>query len=341
MIQKPYSISINGTTIDTANEDNLIKWKVSGAVQKSFSIEIKNNADGNVVYSVPKTVSYLTQYNLLKENLINGNEYKITITVFDENDNSATSDQVIFQTSSRPIVTVSPIGTNDIVGNPSYNFSSSYLQSENVPLKSYVAFLYDFNKNVINKSGILTDSNIEYMFSNLQSEKSYYIEFQITSNTGLTGTSGLISFNVLYTSPYINTTLNAYNVENAGIELNWKTVQIIGATNGSTSFTQNGEIDVMQGTVYFDEGFSIDNGDFTLKLWINNPINKENLITLRGVNGNITLQYHLLDQKFHLYKSVNNGLISSWESEDVTGDNYFVYIQQIGRYFNIHTESII
>lgn len=340
MIQKPYSISINGQTIDCANEDNLIKWKVSGAVQKSFSIEIRNNSNGSVVFTVPQTISYLTQYNLAAGSLPNGNEYKITITVFDENNNSATSDQVIFQTSSRPIVTVNPVGNNGTVENASYNFTGVYSQSESVAMKSYIAYIYDSNQNVISKSDIKTTTPLEFLFNDLQSEKSYYIEFQATSNKGLTGTSGLVEFNVLYTSPYVNTTLSAKNVENAGIELNWRVVQILGATTGTTSFVGNSEIDVTDGSVYFDNGFSV-SGDFSLKLWIRNPKNKEDLIILSGANGNIRLQYHLLDEKFHLYKSINNGFTVSWESGVVTGGNYYVYIQQIGSSCNIYAEAIV
>lgn len=341
MIQKPYGISISGATIDAANENNLIKWKVSGAVQTKFSIEIKNNADGIVVLTIPQTTSYSTQYNLTTGSLVNGNEYKMTITVFDENNNSATSDAIIFQTSSRPSVTIDPIGNNGVVGNASYNFTAQYFQSESVALKSYIAFIYDSSKNVISKSDIKTIVPLEFLFNDLQSEKNYYIEFQATSNKGLTGSSGLISFNVLYTSPYVNTTLSASNVENGGIELNWKVVQILGATTGTTTFTPNGEIDVTNGTVYFDDGFDILSSDFTLKLWIKNPENKVDLLKLKGANGEIKLQYHLLDEKFHLFKSISNGLITFWESESVNGSSFYVYLQQITNDINIHAEIVV
>lgn len=339
MIQKPYGISLKSTTID-ANENNTIKWKVSGAMQSAYSLEIRKNSDNTIVISVPKTNSYANQHVLASGTLINGNEYKITITVFDELNSSATSDPDIFQTSSKPIVTLSPIGT---VTNFSYNFQATYTQDESVGLKSYIAFLYDENQRLITNSNIKTMQPIEHIFSDLESETNYFVEFQATSNKGLTGTSGLIGFNVLYTQPSVSVNLTAKNIENAGIELSWNVIQIILKAEGTTPYLDNEKIDLSLGRVYADEGFRIDE-NFTLSLWLESPIvssflNQTNLLKIKGTNGEIVLQYWD-DNRFKIWKTIN-GYKSLWVSTPVTGSAFFVGIKQIGDNCDVIAESLV
>ena len=338
-IQKPYSINLAGITI-AAEESNLVSWKVSGSISTSFAINIYNNSDNTLAWSLPQTTSYANQYNLPANALTNGIEYKIAITVWNDTGASATSDMVIFQTSARPIVTINSLTT---VTSPNYTFAATYSQTESVAIRYWVAYLFDSNMNKIVDSGIQTSSVLEYLINNLQSEKSYYIEFQATSNKGLIGTSGKILFDVLYTQPSVNVTLKAENIDNAGIKLSWDVVQIIGTSSPSPpTFIDNEKVDLTVDGSYvnFDEGFSIDR-NFTLKVWIENPKSKVNLISIKGENGEIYLQYHWLDNKFHLYKKLNNGLTTSWASNSVKGSSFFVYIQQINDLMNIGAEAIV
>lgn len=338
-IQKPYSINLQSKTI-AAEEENLISWQVSGSISTSFAISIINNTDGATIWSLPQTTSYATQYNLPANTILNGNEYKITITVWDDAGSSATSDAVIFQTSSRPTVNIDTIGT---VASPNYTFTASYSQSENVTIKSWIAYLYDSNLNKLTDSGIKITSTLEYVVNNLQSEKLYYIEFYATSSKGLIGTSGKVSFNVLYTQPNLNLTLNAENTLDAGIKLSWNVTQIIGTSTPSPpTYINNEKVDLTADgdTITFSEGFSVDR-NFTLKIWLENVKNKEKLLSIKGENGELYLEYHVLDNKFHLYKKVSNGLTTSWQSNVVVGSSFFVYIQQIGDLINIGAEEII
>lgn len=265
-IQKPYSISLNGKTID-ALTNNEVSWSVSGSVQTSFSLEIVDNVTSTLVWSLPKTASYSQKYTISGGTLENGKEYKIRITVWNEQNESATSDYVIFQTSSRPVVTLSPIGT---VGSPNFVFQAQYDQSEGVPLRSWIGIVYDENQNRLSDTGIKTTTPIEYVVNNLKSETHYFVEFQVTSNKGLTSTTGLVPFYVLYTRPQVNVNLTAENVpEVAGIRLSWNPVQVILKANHVPVFIDNEKIDLRDEgkTIEATEGFSIAN-DFTLKMWI-------------------------------------------------------------------------
>jgi hypothetical protein len=301
MIQRPYSLSIKGTTID-ANEDNTITWQVSGDVQTAFQVDIYLNSDNSLAFTSNKITSYALKYTLPQGSLQNGIEYKIKITIYNQAGQSITNDGDIFQTSSRPIITVDPIGT---VNSFSYVFSAQYSQAENVSLRNYVVNLYDSQKNLIGNSSILTSLPMEYLFSGLQTETNYYIEFQATSSKGLTGTSGLVLFSVFYYRPKQNVFLQAKNIDKAGIELSWYVKQIIGTSDTTVNFLNNDEVNLLDGNkIYFDDGFSIAQ-DFSLKVWLRDIANNVPLLTLYGDNGQIVLKYNALQQAFIVEKTTN------------------------------------
>jgi hypothetical protein len=336
LLQKPYNLSPAGGVAIDANENNDFSWSVSGDVQTAFEIKIYDNMTNSLIWSLPKTYSYSTKYTLPPSTLINGKEYKWRVTVYNEKNQSITSDYQIVQTSSRPTVNVNQIG---VVSAPSYLFSAVYSQLEGVPIRSWNVLLYDEDFALIEQSGIKTESILEYLFSNLKSEKSYYIEFQVTSIKGLTNTSGKIKFNVLYTQPRVNANLTAENLSDiAGIRLSWNVIQIIGETDTAPIFIDNEKIDLLNNRVVFSKGFSVSN-NFTIKLWIEKPKNKKDILFLKGKNAQMRLQYHAVDEKFHFYKTMNdNNFTTSWVSQQVSGDKYFVVIQQIDRHINLWAE---
>jgi hypothetical protein len=340
-LQKPYNLSPTGGVAIDANEDNIFSWSVSGDVQIAFEIKIFNNTDNEIVWSLDKTNSYANSYLLPSFVLNNNMEFKWQVTIYNEAGKSIASDFVIFQTSSRPIITLSPI---DVVSAPSYNFSAVYSQAEDIPLRSWNCILYNSEKSIIGQSGIKTQSTIEFLFSNLSSEKDYYIEFQVTSNKGLTNTTGKVMFSVLYTQPKVNVSLIAAPVpEVAGINLSWNVIQIILKSScDPPPFLEEKGIDLTNGCrVWTDEGFSVDK-TFTIKMWIDKPLSKVDLLTLQGDNGYFKLQYDAVDSRFYLYKYLNNNtIVSSWRSQPVLGDSFFVCLQQIDLDCNVYAESII
>lgn len=325
-------MSIAGITFD-ANEDKTITWQVSGDIQTAYKIDILLNSDNSLAFTTNQVNSYSLSYTLPHGTLTNGVEYKIKITLYNQSGDSITTDGDVFQTSSTPVVTVDTIGT---VSSFSYNFTGEYSQAEGVSLRNYTVNLYDASKNLLSTSGIQTSTPLQYLFSNLQTETNYYIEFQATSSKGLTGTSGLILFSVFYLRPKMSVNLQGNNIDNAGIELTWFVSQIILQTeSGNPTFINNEKIDLTSSSIVANSGFTIDQ-NFTLKLWLENVPSKTDLITLTGANGKITLQYHFLDSKFHLYKTDNLGMVTKYECDSaVNGSSYFVLIQQIGMDFNI------
>lgn len=333
-IQKPYNISIKGITID-ANESNEVSWKVSGDISNAYKVDIYTT-ENVLVWSSNKITSFALKHTVPAATLTNGNEYRIKITIYNEANESATSDGDIFQTSSRPVVTLDTIGT---VGSFSYNFSATYTQAESVPIRNYVFYLYNDDQERIDFSSIKTTLPIEYLFGGLQSESDYYIEVQATSTKGLIGTTGIVPFSVFYFRPKMNVNLEGKSVENGGLELSWFVTQIIGETDGAP-FINNEKIDTSNGKkVWFDEGFDIP-GNFSLKLWIENVPSKKNLLKLNGAGSSLVLQYDATLEKFILQKYINGVLKESWHSNDVFGLSFFVLIQQVNNGINLSATSI-
>lgn len=346
-LQKPYGISINGTAIN-ATVDNTISWLISGDVQTAYQVDFYKNEDNSLVFSTGKITSYNLSYKLTAATLSNGNEYKVTVTAYNSLNESQLSDAVIFQTSGRPVITVDTIGT---VTNFSNQFSATYAQSESVPLQSWNVNLYNSDKELIDHSDIMTELPMEYLFSNLETETTYYIEFQATSEIGLIGTSGLVEFDVLYLRPKQNVTIETKNIENAGIEISWFVSQILGKSTGTISFVDNEEVSVLTNgsKVYFDNGFSIER-DFSLKVWLHSIKNNVTLLKLQGDNGQLEVKYNPVLGGFVLTKTTvigderiedNNTMtytfVSPYQLNATTGNKAVLLIQQIGNEINLET----
>jgi hypothetical protein len=216
---------------------------------------------------------------------------------------------------------------------------------------------YNSSKEIIDHSDILTDLPMQYLFSNLQTETTYYVEFQATSELGLIGTSGLVKFNVFYLRPKTNVNLTAMNIENGGIELSWYVKHIVGKVNGgSIGYINNDEITLSNGkTIYFDNGFNIDR-DFSLKVWLRDVKSNVPLITLKGDNGSLVLKYNAVLQSFvitkitnvmnDLFKSNQNEIsttqyqfISPYQIVAVDGNKAIVLIQQVGSDINLSSST--
>lgn len=318
-IQKPYSISIKNMVID-ANNSFLLSWKSSGNTSSSFSIDIFKNSDSTLAYSLPRTYSLATSYTIPARFVPNGQDYKMKVTVWDANSNTASSDYVIFTASTSPVITVDAIPT---VTNHAYLFTAHYSQPENVTLQSYTVNLYDSNKALLNTSGVMTDGLVQYLFDLMKSGLTYYVEFVLTSSKGLTTSSGLISFNVQYDNPYLYMNLQGENIpDSAGIHLSWQVIQVIGKTTVAPTYLNNDEIDLRNGKVFFDEGFDIAN-NFTLKLWFRTILPNIDLIYLKGTNGVIRVQFQN-DNRFHMYKEIN-GFTSHFATPELEGGvGYFI-----------------
>lgn len=322
-IQKPFGISLQNQVFD-ANLPYTVKWRVSGDTSTSFSIEIYYNDSGLLRWSIPRTYSLALSYTLPDHILTNGLDYKLRITVWDSQNNTAISDYILFSTLSTPVVTVNNIGT---IGNQSYAFSAIYDQTEGDYLSTYTVNLYDDSKKLIQTSNKLTDGALTYTFDLLQNNTSYFVEFIVVCQKGLSNASGLIPFTVVYEDfvPPLNITIEDLP-DVASTKLTWKLDQVIGKADFQPEYINGEEVDARSGKVYFDQDFEVDS-DFTLKIWFRELMQNVDLIYLSSATGNIQVLYGY-DNKFYVYKYINNILVSTTVSPVVTGIQFYFYLQQ-------------
>ncbi|MFB5759117.1 hypothetical protein [Paenibacillus medicaginis] len=332
-LQRPYNINITGQTI-AAEEVIKVTWQVTGDISTAYQVRIYLNSTGSMVYDSGQITSFAQSHNIPANAITNGSEFKIAVTIYNSNESISSLSQ-IFQTSSRPKVSVGTIGT---VKSNSYRFTATYSQAEANPIRSWVMYLYNEDRIRVQTSPISTNSSIEYIFSSLESGADYYIEIQVTSAKGLTGTSGLIPFDVQYRQPNVKINLTTENTDDAGIKILWNVIQIIGETTKPPIFTSDGYLDLTDDTLTFSEGFSVDQ-DFTIKIWMRNIKPDKDLFFLKGKTGTITVQYWSDDHKFHVFKDVY-GYRSHYASPEVVGIGLFCCIQQIFCDMNVFAEVL-
>lgn len=333
-IQKPYDLSIKNQIID-ANLPYTLSWRTSGDTSASFAISIYNNSTNVLVWQLPRTYSLALSYTIPANSIPNGVEYKLEVIVWNSSDQSATSQFVVFTASTTPVVTVAPITT---VGNHSNLFTATYTQAESDPISTYVANLYSSDQVLLKTSGVKTGSPLEHRFDLMKNDLTYYIEFVATSKKGLSDSSGLIQFTVVYDNPSMYFTLEAENIpDKASVKLKWELVQVIGKTNITPTYISGTKLDVRTGKVFFDEGFEIIN-DFTLKIWFEDIEPNVDLVYLRGSNGTIRVQYES-DNMFHLYKTIGQ-YTSHYATGEVVGNVIFLCVQSNNGKMNLVPEVI-
>lgn len=337
MIQKPYNLSVRDKVID-ASEPYSLSWLTSGDTSESFSIEIYNNTTNVLAYSLSRTYSFAMSYTIPANSFPNGVDYKIAITVWNNADQSATSQFVVFTASSKPVVTVPAIGT---VGNHAYLFTATYSQSESDPLAYYTVNLFDSNQSLLKTSGVKTDISLEHRFDLMKNDTTYYVEFVVTSKKGLTATSGLIQFTVVYENPSMYFELSAETLpETASVKLNWSVKQVIGRTDIEPIYLNNTELDIRTGKLTFDEGFEV-TSDFTLKIWFRNLVLDTELIYFKGSNGELRLWYSNTDLGFYVYKKVNTFAYNYFYPIDADSNKTYLCIQQRSGRLDMYSENYI
>lgn len=266
IINKPYNILVSGQYFD-ASTDITVTWSISGAIQTAKEILIKLNSDGSTVHTLTKISSYAQSYIIPASTLTNGNSYQIFITAYDSANNSATSDAVVFACSSAPTLSSAP----PIVNAPSALFQATYSQAQSVPMRSWIGYLYNSLQQELTNTGIQTTSTIEYTFSGLETDETYYYEFQATSNYNMSCTTGKIAFTPSFSQPTLRVNIDIQNTSDAGVKMTWDAFQIIG-TGNNISYIGGQEVDVTNGSVVFDSGYLIDN-NFTYKEWLRSVTN--------------------------------------------------------------------
>ena len=308
-------------------------------------------SDNTEIYNeISTTFQYI--HTLPQNSLTNNAQFYAYLTTFNSNnDESLSSNIILFSCYSTPIVQFTNLNPDQIINNSGYEFDLSYTQNEGEEVESYQIVLYDINNEQIATSGTLYDTLLKYSFTGLLDNVGYKIKADIVTVHGMIATTGYINFTVNYTTPIIASALILENLPNSGqIKISTNIINIVGTSNPDPpTYIDNEIIDLTQGEDYvqFDNGFNL-NGDFTLKLWGLNFTNQEILCTLYGENDTEITKYRIEIQYFYdqIFVNVTVGSLKYHIYSDVisptplSSDVIFICLQRSGYFYNLIVENL-
>lgn len=174
-----------------------IQFSYYGNQINSKRIVITNNTTGNIVLDDKQLGMKLT-YELSANVLQPGQQYTARLQVYDFDGNSSELSQpILFYCYST--ATLNFIDLKNKVTTSSIQLNLSYLQSEGDQLKEYIYYLYDINRNPIDKSTTYYSSdNFTYTFLGLKNLSSYYVRCIGKTIHGMNCDTGYCKFAVDY-----------------------------------------------------------------------------------------------------------------------------------------------
>ncbi len=294
-----------------ANMDYEISLSWTGNRAHANRIIIYNN-DSNAILFDDLVSSFALKHTIPAYTLTNGKKYVIQAQTYDvENIPSPLSDKVLFYTFETPAFYFNNLPENGRITNASFSASLFYHSSDWEDIGTYVFSLYDSTKKLLLSSSPLTDSfDISYTYRGLENNTVYYIRCTGVTVNGMELDTGYQEITVKYENPNAYSRIYSTSIPSQGC-VQVATNLIIIQYNGTESFEYpDGMIDLRDKTLYYDEGFLIEN-DFTLlirgtHLWQNGEILKMN----NGQPG-LTLSSHIYSGgKLRFKLLVPNGVSS-------------------------------
>lgn len=336
---------LNAITPFDATQAYTFIFSTSGGNQiTQNNLVIQKVSDNTVVYNATIT-TFLLQHTVPANTLQNGVQYKAQIRVGDANNSwSNWSPWIVFYCFSPPVVQITNI-INGTINNQTYTFTGSYTQAEGEKLQSYKFLLYDEHQGLLQISNELFDGALQYQFTGLQNNKTYYIKLEVITVNQMQADSGLVMFVPQYTQPKFLSALTLTNLEGtASIQVTANIIQIIGEVDsGTITYINNDWIDLTNGSISFQQGFNVDS-DFTLKMWFKNvPTDGSVFLKILGGDGYINLEFY--NNAFHAFKYLYNGgvvphFVSNQISTITNNNVVFLWMQQINDLINLQTEIL-
>lgn len=210
-LPKPILAKIN---IFVPSEDTIIDFEYSGNQIESKRLVITNNDTFEVVYD--NTLLGMKLNYTLSKNSIPVGQYtaKIMVTDFDGN-TSPFSDSVMFYCYSKPTFVFNNI--TKVVNSSKINLSILYSQEENEPLKEFMFYLYDYQKNLLKQSDYFYGTSVtDYTFIGLKDKFTYYVRCVGRTSHDMIVDTGYYEISVQYIVQPNNMILNLENVKCEG-----------------------------------------------------------------------------------------------------------------------------
>lgn len=301
-------------------------------------LTINDNSDGSQVYQATQSTMRL-EHVLPANTLENGHYYSVTVQTIDNAEQlSEASVAVPFYCYSTPSLTISNMPSSGTINNNSYTFQGAYSQSEGEALNSYQFTLYNNNREVISQTPLIyysSDSSLQYTFTGMSSNTSYFIELSGQTVNGTQITSGVLPFNVNYSSSASFAICDLVNdCENGYIQISSNVVAIQGNSNPEPPiYIDDKEVDLRENGSYvnWDSGFNIQN-DFTMRVWGRDFNPYEDIIDMSnnqdgdGTPNKINMKWMLgdIDKELPQYVSAEGNFINIEDSKNENIENFMI-----------------
>lgn len=296
------------TPFDANNDYEVgISWTGNRAYKNR--IVIYDNDTLAVVFDETITSFSLT-HTIPAYTLQNGIKYVIQCQVFDEEDiASALSDKLAFYTFETPEFRFTNIPEGNKISAASFTASLVYASPDWENISTYRFYLYDASKRqLLQSNSFYDDENIGYTYRGLENDTVYYIRSIGTTVNGMPLDTGYVQIYVKYENPNTYARIYATNDPINGC-IRYGTNLIIIQYNGTESFEyENGMIDLTDKTLYYDEGFLIED-DFTLILRGINLYQTAEILKMKNGTTGLTLSSRIYHEgKIRFKLSVPNGI---------------------------------
>lgn len=322
-------------------------FSYSGNQSYSNQLMIYEEADDKLIYD---NVVYIMRnhHTIPAHTLSNNVSYYARVICYDiNNEASGWSDILHFTCYSTPVLTLKnlkPDGSG-IIHSSCYEVQVEYSQSESRPIREYIFNIYDSTKsNPVYKSGTkyfseTTASSGQIISCNLkalENKSLYYFEF-----TGITADNVEVSIpkTAFFVSYSKNGTYSVINVEcdkKAGyMKYNTYVVIVEGKTSAGNHEINNGLLEIKDGKIYYDTGFSISD-DFIIGI----RCKDETSIELSNADNKILLTRHSYnDTEYYKLEAANTAFLPSIQYSSLYAkDDGFktIYIVRKNGLYDLH-----
>lgn len=313
-----------------------ISW--TGSRSHANRVLIYDNETNQLIFDDTAT-TFSLKHTIPADTLANGKKYVIQVQTYDgENIASPLSDKVLFYTFETPDFAFSNIPENGKVTNASFLASVNYYSADFEDIGAYKFYLYDSTKRQLLESNPLTDSfDISYQYRGLENNTVYFIRCLGVTVNGMELDTGFTEISVKYENPNTYARIYTTALPSQGC-VKVDTNLIIIQYNGTEQFEYpGGMIDLTDKTLYYDEGFQIED-DFTViikgvSLWQNAEI-----FRMGSQKQGLTLSSHIYQEGKLRFKLLAPNGVSSYllYSEPLVFNNQDTVTVAIRRKNNVY-----
>lgn len=292
-----------------STKDYEISLLWSGNRAHANRIIICENETNNVVFD-DMVSSFSLKHTIPANTLKNNQRYTIQAQVYDvENIPSALSNKVLFYTFTTPDFYFEDLSENQVISNSSFTATIHYYSDEWEDISKYNFYLYDASKKQLLKSGDLTDDyDISYTYKGMDNNTVYYVRCIGVTVNGMELDTGYVEITVKFENPNTYARIYATPLPSQGC-IQVSTNLIIIQYNGTEEFEYiDGMIDLRDKTLYYDEGFLIED-DFTVIIRGINLWQTADIFKMSNENLGLTLSSHIYPEgKLRFRLIVPNGV---------------------------------